>query len=82
MGESSISQLQIWEHGLPSLVTAVGYYATLPEETVAFVRPSHELEDIQAHLRRFLADPAAFSRMGLAGRRYLNSATVWKASLT
>jgi glycosyltransferase involved in cell wall biosynthesis len=71
MGEASGSQLRIWSHALPSLVTEVGWYATLPAEAVAFVRPAHEIEDIQSHLRAFLSDPARFRRMGEKGYRVL-----------
>jgi hypothetical protein len=71
MGEASLSQLRIWDHALPALVTQVGWYASLPEDTVAFVRPEHELMDIQAHLRDLLADPQRFRQMGERGRRRL-----------
>lgn len=71
MGEASGSQLRIWSHGLPSLVTEVGWYATLPTDAVAFVRPSHETEDIQAHLRALLSDQERFRRMGEKGYRLL-----------
>jgi glycosyltransferase involved in cell wall biosynthesis len=71
MGESSGSQLRIWDHALPSLVTRTGWYATIPDDAVAFVRPGHEVEDVQLHLRAFLADPACFTRMGMRGRRML-----------
>ncbi|MGB7926334.1 MAG: glycosyltransferase [Pyrinomonadaceae bacterium] len=71
MGEASGSQLRIWSHALPSLVTGVGWYATLPADAVAFVRPDHETEDIQAHLRAFLSEPARFARMGQKGYRVL-----------
>jgi glycosyltransferase involved in cell wall biosynthesis len=71
MGESSGSQLRIWDHVLPSLVTRTGWYATIPDDAVAFVRPGHEVEDIQLHLRAFLADPERFARMGERGRRML-----------
>jgi glycosyltransferase involved in cell wall biosynthesis len=71
MGEASGSQLRIWSHALASLVTATGWYATLPANTVAHVRPEHEIEDIQAHLRAFLNDPTRFLRMGQAGYRLL-----------
>jgi glycosyltransferase involved in cell wall biosynthesis len=71
MGEASISQLQIWEHGLPTLVTAAGWYASFPPDSVAFVRPTHEIEDIQAHLQGFLVDPDRFACMGAQGRRIL-----------
>lgn len=71
MGEASISQLRIWAHSLPSMVTSVGWYGELPETAVAHVRPGHEVADIQAHLNAFLSDPAPFQAMGQAGRRML-----------
>jgi glycosyltransferase involved in cell wall biosynthesis len=71
MGEASLSQLQYWDYGLPTLVTRTGWYASLPEEAAAFVRPEHEIADIQASLRAFLADPGAFRVMGERGRRLL-----------
>jgi glycosyltransferase involved in cell wall biosynthesis len=73
MGEASVSQLQIWDHALPSLVTRVGWYATLPQETVAFVRPEREISDIQAHLGAFLDDPGRYAQMGEDGRRYVQT---------
>jgi glycosyltransferase involved in cell wall biosynthesis len=72
MGEASGSQLRIWAHGLPSLVSRVGWYASLPAEAVVFVRPdTNEVADIQAGLRAFLAEPGAFAAMGARGRREL-----------
>jgi SAM-dependent methyltransferase/glycosyltransferase involved in cell wall biosynthesis len=71
MGEASGSQLRIWDHALPSLVTRRGWYAKLPHDSVAFVTPEHEVADIQTHLRAFLADPERFARMGERGRRIL-----------
>jgi len=73
MGEASFSQLQIWAHGLPSLVTPAGWYAALPGEVVAFVRPEHEQADLHAHWYALLADPERFVRMGEAGRRHLDA---------
>jgi glycosyltransferase involved in cell wall biosynthesis len=73
MGEASGSQLQFWDYGLPTLVTRTGWYASLPEDAVAFVRPEREVADIQAHLRAFLADPGAFRAMGERGRRALKN---------
>jgi glycosyltransferase involved in cell wall biosynthesis len=71
MGEASGSQLRIWKHALPSLVSRVGWYATLPAETVAFVEPDREALDIQERLNEFLSDPARFAAMGRRGRRIL-----------
>src|SRR5438067_6262196 len=72
MGEASASQLRIWHHGLPSLVTRTGWYGTLPENTVAFVRPDNEAEDIHEHLTGFLSDPQRYRELGENGRSYLH----------
>jgi glycosyltransferase involved in cell wall biosynthesis len=71
MGEASGSQLRIWSHALPSLVTDVGWYSSLTSDAVAHVRPEHEIADIQAHLQAFLKDPARFAKMGEHGLRTL-----------
>jgi glycosyltransferase involved in cell wall biosynthesis len=71
MGEASLSQLQFWDYGLPTLVTRTGWYASLPESATAFVRPEHEVNDIQTHLTAFLSDPRAFQQMGERGRQEL-----------
>lgn len=69
--EGSGSQLRIWSHELPSIVTRAGWFAELPETAVAHVSPENEVSDIQKHLSRFLANPAQFRQMGVEGRRLL-----------
>jgi glycosyltransferase involved in cell wall biosynthesis len=71
MGEASGSQLRIWYHALPSLVTDVGWYSSLSRDTVAHVRHEHEHDDIQSHLRAFLNNPEQFAQMGQRGFRLL-----------
>jgi glycosyltransferase involved in cell wall biosynthesis len=71
MGEASGSQLHLWQYGLPSLVTRTAWYETLPADTVAFVRPDREMEDIHAHLAGFLADPEKYRELGRNGRRHV-----------
>lgn len=71
LGEASISQLRIWAHELPSIVTRAGWFAELPETTVLHVSPENEVADIQKHLRTFLADPAQFQQIGREGKRFL-----------
>ncbi|MFM2431854.1 MAG: hypothetical protein RLZZ511_3067 [Cyanobacteriota bacterium] len=73
MGEASISQLRIWQHALPALVTQVGWYAEQPNDTVCFVRPDHEIADIQHYLQAFAADPAQFRAIGAKGRQRLET---------
>ncbi len=72
-GEASGSQLRIWNHSLSSLVTRSGYYATLPTDAVAFVRPEHEASDIINHLEALASDPARYREMGLRGHSYLKT---------
>jgi glycosyltransferase involved in cell wall biosynthesis len=64
MGEASWTQLKLWSHSLPSLVTQTGWYETLPGNAVRHVRPTHEVADIRRHLSEFLDNPAAFARQG------------------
>jgi glycosyltransferase involved in cell wall biosynthesis len=71
MGEASGSQLHLWQYALPSLVTGTAWYATLPANTVAFVRPEHETEDIQEHLAAFLDDPEKYRELGRNGRDHV-----------
>jgi glycosyltransferase involved in cell wall biosynthesis len=72
VGEASASQLRIWAHALPSLVSSADWFATLPPDTVAWVRPRHEVGDVQNSLRAFLKDPERFRAMGARGRRLLD----------
>ncbi len=71
MGEASLSQLVIWSHALPSLVTRVGWYSELPRQVVGFVRQEREIEDLKRHLRKLWEEPEALAAMGERGRRHL-----------
>lgn len=71
MGEASYSQLTIWEHSLPSLVTNIGYYRNLPTHTVAHVNIESEIDDIIKILADFIQYPEKYWKMGEAGRAYL-----------
>src|SRR5262249_13037506 len=71
LGEEMFSQLRIWDHSLPTLVSSVGSYATLPPAAVAHVRPGHEVEDVRHYLAELLAHREAFARRGDRGRRLL-----------
>ena len=68
MGEASASQLRIWAAALPSLVTRTGWYADLPDGTVAFVDPADEVAGITGHLLAFHHDQAAYIAAGQRGR--------------
>jgi glycosyltransferase involved in cell wall biosynthesis len=73
MGEASGSQLRIWSHALASLVTRIGWYEELPENTVGFVRVNHEIEDIHRHLKEFLNNPEMYKTMGENGQLWLQT---------
>ncbi len=71
MGEASGSQLRFWNHSLPTIATATGWYAAQPAGTLHLVRPECEREDLHAHWSAALDDYAGFARAGLAGRALL-----------
>ena len=71
MGECSLSQLRFWEHALPTLVTPVGWYASLPRDTVAYVHQENEESDLHHHFTEYLTTPEIYRRMGQNGRSYL-----------
>lgn len=71
MGEASGSQLQIWDHALPSLVTPVGWYKELPKDTVAYVDTSNEIGDLHFHFENLQSDPGFYRKMGEKGRAAL-----------
>ena len=71
MGEASLSQLQIWDHALPSIVTRTGWYAGLSPETVLHVDVETEIDDLKRHLTAFAANPATFRTFGERGRAHL-----------
>jgi len=73
MGEASFTQLHLWDHAIPTMVTKIGWYATLPDDAVLFVRPEAEVEDVQAGLQSFLDNAQNLSRMGERGRQILDA---------
>ena len=73
MGEASVSQLQIWSHGLPSLVTKIGWYSELPENTVGYVTVGNEIADLHQHFYQFLHDPQFYQTIGKNGQIWLEN---------
>ena len=72
MGEASASQLRIWAHGLPSIVTRVGWYAAQPEDCLHFIEPETEADDLEHALVDFCCDPQRWGAMGARGRAYVH----------
>jgi glycosyltransferase involved in cell wall biosynthesis len=71
MGEASGSQLRIWDHALPSLVTPVGWYLDLPSDAVGYVDPKNEITDLHLHFDKLQQAPELYRRMGERGRTTL-----------
>jgi hypothetical protein len=63
--------LRIWSAQLPALVTRTGWYAQLPGDSVFFVDPDREQEDLLFHLRAIRQNPGLSARAGLRGRQVL-----------
>lgn len=73
MGEASGSQMRIWNAAAPSVVTDLGWYADLPDETVFKIDPDHEGPALQRLIRQLAEDPTEGRAKGLAGRARLES---------
>jgi glycosyltransferase involved in cell wall biosynthesis len=73
MGEASASQLRYWSAALPTLVSDVGWYGELPDDTACKISVAHETADIRALLEDAIADPAKYERIGRNGWAYLQS---------
>lgn len=71
MGEASYSQLRAWNLGVPTMVTATGWYAELPGDAVIHVSPEREIDEVAAIIRRLADDPAPFRDIGNRGRQLL-----------
>lgn len=71
MGEASGSQLRIWNACAASVVTNLGWYADLPDETVFKINPDREAEELKSIVRSLYADPSRGNRKALAGRERL-----------
>jgi glycosyltransferase involved in cell wall biosynthesis len=72
-GESSLSQLRLWSHAVPTIVTREAWYAELGDDVVTYVRPDHEIDDLRAALRSLLASPEGFAEKGRRGLERLET---------
>lgn len=68
MGEASGSQLRIWNASAAAAVTDLGWYGSLPDETVFKVPLDREELALQDILRRIAADRNLCAGLGSAGR--------------
>jgi len=73
MGEASGSQMRIWNAAAPSVVTDLGWYADLPNETVFKIDPDNEGPALQRLIRQLAEDPSEGRAKGLAGRARLEN---------
>lgn len=73
MGEASMSQLQIWDSAIATMVTPIGWYGEQPEDTVLPVRKDQEETDVHRHLEAFLRDPGQILQTGFRGKQLLQN---------
>lgn len=71
MGEASGSQLRIWNAAAASVVTDLGWYGALPDDTVFKVPMEGEIAALQELVRRIAADRTCGAARGRAGRARL-----------
>lgn len=73
MGEASGSQLRIWNASAAAVVTDLGWYGSLPDETVFKIPLEGETAALQSLVRRLNADRRLGQGIGEAGRARLES---------
>ncbi|MGF1552550.1 MAG: glycosyltransferase family 1 protein [Paracoccaceae bacterium] len=73
MGEASGSQLRIWNASAMSAVTDLGWYAGLPDDTVAKIPRGDEIGALVRLVERLDADRSLSARVGAAGRERLEA---------
>jgi len=73
MGESSLSQLRFWAHGVPTVCTATPNAAHDVHEFVRYVRHDHEVDDLHQVLRDLLAEPRRFAQLGATAKAHVSS---------
>ena len=73
MGEASGSQLRIWNASAAAVVTDLGWYGSLPDNTVFKIPLNREAEALQALVRKLHADRTLAQAIGAAGRARLES---------
>jgi len=84
MGEASGSQLRIWNQAALSVVSRVGWYATLPEDCVVKVSVENEHRELVELLSSIASDRTQFLARGQEGRSKLerhHSATAYAAGI-
>lgn len=73
MGEASGSQLRIWNASAAAVVTDLGWYGSLPDDTVFKIPLEQEKAALQDLVRRLHADRRTGQTIGAAGRARLES---------
>lgn len=71
IGEASGSQLRIWNASVPSLVTNIGWFRDLPEDTVVKIDPSQETLQVREILERLVGDRYCLDEIGRKGHEVL-----------
>lgn len=71
MGEASGSQLRIWNASAAAVVTDLGWYGSLPDDTVFKIPLEEEATALQDLVRRIAADRTLGAGIGAAGRARL-----------
>jgi glycosyltransferase involved in cell wall biosynthesis len=73
MGEASASQLRYWSAALPTLVSDVGWYGELPDDTVCKISINNEAGDLLALLEDALLAREKYRQFGRRGWERLHS---------
>ncbi|MBV9242344.1 MAG: glycosyltransferase family 4 protein [Acidobacteria bacterium] len=70
-GESSGTQLRLWENGCPGIVTRDGWYAGIDPRAVIFAEPGSEIEQICRAVEQLTEDRCCFREIAVRGHEVL-----------
>jgi glycosyltransferase involved in cell wall biosynthesis/2-polyprenyl-3-methyl-5-hydroxy-6-metoxy-1,4-benzoquinol methylase len=81
VGETSASLCRIMAMGVPAVISDMGWFSELPDDSVVKVSPHNNFAELQSKLRMLLKDAEARSLMGERAKQYiLREHSIWLAA--
>ena len=81
VGETSASLCRIMGIGVPAMVSDIGWFSELPDDSVVKVSPAGKFSDLQARLRELLSASELRERIGERARDFiLSEHNIWRTA--
>jgi glycosyltransferase involved in cell wall biosynthesis len=81
VGETSASLCRIMGIGVPAVVSDIGWFSELPDDSVIKVTPANNFSDLGSRLRELISDAALRGRTGDRARDFiLSEHNIWRTA--